>query len=102
MAQNVVWADGQTSIETVSVRVYDQRIDIQAGCNTLSPYKPEILDQALVSESVVGTDMGCSALLVEQDAWIAKLLGSRPAISVTSAKFELRSSDAELVAAAVA
>lgn len=100
VATSVPWREGEAPIETVNVRIGDSRVSLSAGCNELSTYNATIKDGMLQSESAVGTDMGCPQPRADQDAWLGRLLASTPAITITSDRFELRSKDAELVAAA--
>jgi heat shock protein HslJ len=98
LASSVPWRDGQDPIESVTVRVEDRRVSLKAGCNEMSTYRASIDNGRLVSESIVGTDMGCSPLLTDQDAWLGNLLGSTPLITIATDRFELQSPSGKLVA----
>ncbi len=57
----------------------DGRLSAQAGCNTMSGgYRTE--DGRLVVEQLAMTQMGCPEELMEQDAWLADLLGGGPTV----------------------
>jgi heat shock protein HslJ len=61
----------------------DQRISVNAGCNTLGAgYR---VDAArLVVEQLASTEMGCDADRMAQDQWIGELLQAKPEMATTT------------------
>ena len=75
---------------TISLRLDDGRIVVNAGCNTMSG-DHELDDGVLVVDSLATTDMGCDPPLHEQDAWLAEVLVSGPTVTAFGDGFDLAS-----------
>jgi heat shock protein HslJ len=58
------------------------QIGIQAGCNSMGGPMAWSGSQLTVTQ-LVSTEMGCSAPLMEQDQWVAKLFTSGASLSLT-------------------
>lgn len=75
---------------TISLRLDDGRIVVNAGCNTMSgEYRLE--DGVLMVDPLATTEMGCDPPRHEQDAWLAELLVSRPTLASLDDGFDLTS-----------
>lgn len=65
----------------ISVTFEDGQLSAQAGCNTMfGGY--EVDGDTLVVDGLAMTEMGCPEDLMAQDAWLAALLQSGPALAV--------------------
>jgi heat shock protein HslJ len=68
----------------------DERISVNAGCNTLGAGYH--IDAAqLVVDALAGTEMGCDPDRMAQDQWIGELLQSKPELVVATDGITLRS-----------
>ncbi len=62
---------------TIRLTILDSTIRLEAGCNTMSgPARVE--DSHLVLGELATTEMGCAQALLDQDAWLAGWLATRP------------------------
>jgi heat shock protein HslJ len=73
---------------TVRLSFEDGRVRAQAGCNHLAG-KARLDKGVLVVGDLSTTEMGCSRQLMDQDAWVAAFLTSRPEASVDAARLVL-------------
>ncbi len=67
---------GRTLVAGSQIRIafQDGRISANAGCNSMSgPYA--VVDGMLVAGQLATTEMACDPALMEQDRWVAELLG---------------------------
>lgn len=74
----------------------DGEVSFQATCNTMSG--TVALDgDALVVDSLGGTEMGCPGAGFEQDEWLVDFFTSRPTLGTPDVGFSLQSELADLV-----
>ena len=70
----------------------DGQLSVTAGCNSLSG--PYTLDgEALTVSQLGGTEMGCEPALMDQDMWIAEVLGRDVTVSIENAELTLTAGD---------
>jgi heat shock protein HslJ len=70
--------DGHRLVAGSTVRIEfirDGQVRASAGCNSLSG-RAEWSDDILIVQQFAATEMGCDTPLMDQDAWLAGLLGS--------------------------
>lgn len=73
----------------------DGRLSASAGCNNLGgDYR--VADGRLEVGSMATTEMGCPAKLMDQDQWLATVLGSKPQISLDGNNLVLTSETTEI------
>ncbi len=66
---------------TLRVTFDHGRIGVSAGCNSMSG-TARLERGVLVVGALAGTEMGCAADLMDQDAWLSTLLTDRPTLTV--------------------
>ena len=70
----------------------DKHLGLIAGCNRLSG-KYELDGERLDVTQMVGTDMGCSQPLMDQDAWLADVLAGNPRVRLVDDDLTLTAGD---------
>jgi heat shock protein HslJ len=75
----------------------DHRLVAHAGCNTMSGPVRTDHGRLDVGDGLGMTDMGCARTLLEQDQWLAHVLGTKPEWRLDGPKLTLRTADTELV-----
>ncbi len=104
---NVSSLDGKTYVSTsvtgrtlvpdtrVTATFTDGVLSLNAGCNTLGgAYRVD--QEQLVAAQLGGTEMGCDTPRHEQDAWLAQLFSSKPALSIADDTITVTSATASL------
>lgn len=79
-----VTVDGQgkplASDQPISIRFADGQVSIQAGCNTMVG-SAAIVDGVLNVGELASTRMACEQALMDQDAWLARVLSAGPTVT---------------------
>lgn len=69
-----------------------ENVRASAGCNSLvGPFRR--LDDILVVDDLVTTEMACEPALTDQDEWLSSLLTERPAVTQAGSTLTLRAGD---------
>jgi len=91
-------ATGRDLVPDTRVRLAfaEGTVNANAGCNHLGA-RVRIDDARLIANQVVGTDMGCSPALMDQDAWLVGLLESSPQLILEGDTLTLRGPDGAIL-----
>ena len=69
----------------------DSRISANAGCNTMSGAAAWANGTLVLGGALASTEMGCKPDLMDQDSWLADVLGSEPTLDLSGDTLTLTS-----------
>lgn len=83
---------------TLRVTFGDKEVGATAGCNSMSG--AALWDSGMLvvdDQTLAMTEMGCKAALMDQDAWLADFLTSRPQLTESESALTMTSGDTVIV-----